>query len=434
MEEFSRGQQPDPQTNPAGSVARGTLPVSAHGYAARVALFFGGLFLVYGVLVPYLPVWLAGRGLSAGEIGFITAAPLFVRLGVTPFVSLLADRSGRHRHIIIALSWVALLAAMALSQLYGFGAILLVAVLLALAVSTIMPLTETVAVAGVRDFGLDYGRMRLWGSLTFILATFLGAVLVDRFGSATALWLIIASTLATVAASHLLPSPGAAEVEAARAARDGPLTAEVGMLARHPLFLTFLVGVGLLQGAHAAFYTFGALHWSSQGFSGLWVGSLWAIGIIAEIALFAWSGDVVGRIGPARLLVLGGTAAVFRWAVMSLDPPLAVLVPLQLLHALSYGATHLAAIHFISRAVPARAAGTAQSLYATVAAGIAMGTSTLAAGIIYARWGGLAYAAMALLAGVGLLAALKLSAAWSGGLLWPDREAISPKTHARAAL
>ena len=117
--------------------------------------------------------------------------------------------------------------------------------------------------------------------------------------------------------------------------------------------------------------------------------------------------------------MVGATgAAVVRWALMSLSPPLALLVPLQTLHTLTYGASHLGAMHFISRAVPVSAQGTAQALYATVASGLLMGGATLVSGWLYARVGGHAYLAMAAMAAAGLAGALYVRAKWNGAVLW----------------
>src|SRR5204863_8498660 len=112
--------------------------------------------------------------------------------------------------------------------------------------------------------------------------------------------------------------------------------------------------------------------------------------------------------GAAELVVLGAGAAVIRWLAMGFDPPLVLLVPLQLLHALTFGATHLGAMHFIGRVVPGAQAGTAQALYASVTSGIAMGGAMLVAGPLYAAYAGRAYWAMAALAAVGLIASLVL--------------------------
>jgi PPP family 3-phenylpropionic acid transporter len=73
---------------------------------------------------------------------------------------------------------------------------------------------------------------------------------------------------------------------------------------------------------------------------------------IAEVALFAASARVIAAVGTARLLMLAGLAAALRWGVMALDPPLLLLGPLQTLHAISFGAAHVAAIHFLTHAVP----------------------------------------------------------------------------------
>jgi PPP family 3-phenylpropionic acid transporter len=116
----------------------------------------------------------------------------------------------------------------------------------------------------------------------------------------------------------------------------------------------------------------------------------------------------VRRIGSVELIALGAGAAVARWLAMGFDPPLALLVPLQLLHALTFGATHVGAMHFIGRAVPQAQAGTAQALYASVTGGIAMGGAMLLAGPLYAAYAGRAYWAMAALAAVGLIASLVL--------------------------
>ncbi len=103
---------------------------------------------------------------------------------------------------------------------------------------------------------------------------------------------------------------------------------------------------------------------------------------------------------------------------MTLSPPLIGLIPLQVLHTLTYGASHLGAMHFIARAVPERAQGTAQALYATVASGLLMGTATLTSGWLYGKVGALAYLAMAALATAGFAGALYVGARWQGGLLW----------------
>ncbi|OYW54129.1 MAG: hypothetical protein B7Z29_12635 [Hyphomicrobium sp. 12-62-95] len=394
------------------------LPDPGADYGQRIALYFAAMFVIYGVLIPFLPVWLDGRGLDANEVAIVMAVPFILRIAVTPTVAIFADRLGAHRLFIIASAWTALAASLVLGGMSGFWPILLIAAPLSLAAATMMPLVEAIAVKGVRLYALDYGRMRLWGSLSFVVVGLIVGALIDRSGSEAALWVMIAGTVLTVAAAHALPhAPAAAADDAATATPPRSVTHEVLRLLRMPVFLAFLIAASAVQASHAMFYTFGALHMRDQGISGAWVGALWAIGVLAEVALFAVAGSRFRHLKPDTLLAIGAAAAILRWAVMTLDPPLALLVPLQLLHALTYGATHLGAILFVARAVPDDVSGTVQALYATFASGVAMGIATWASGPLFNAHKGGAYASMAGLAVASLAAALVIRARWNQGTL-----------------
>jgi MFS transporter, PPP family, 3-phenylpropionic acid transporter len=409
-----------------------SLPSAGSPLGVRISLFFGALFVIMGLVLPYFPVWLNSRGLSPIEISTITAAPLFVRVVFTPSMGLLADRLANYRLVIIALAWSALGLALIASGLSGYWPILAIGVALQLAISTMIPLTETVAVRAVRSEGLDYGRMRLWGSLTFVVANFAGGLVIEALGGGFGIWLIALAIMLTVASAYLLPAPtrGATPAEP-RPRAHWRMSLPVRLL-RSRLFVVFLVAIGCIHGAHATFYTFGALHWQAQGLSAAWVGTLWAIGVIAEVLLFAFSAPVVRRFSPVTLIVAGAAASVLRWGTMGFDPPLAVLVPLQVLHGLTYGAAHLGAINFISRAVPPLALGSAQSFYAVIAAGLFQGIIGLASGALYASLGGATYFLAAAVSLVGLGAGVVLLKAWDGGLLWPEALAAPVSPIARA--
>ena len=385
----------------------------------RISLFFGALFLAYGVVVPYFPVWLNARGLDPLQISTVTALPLFIRLLVTPSIGLLADRLGNYRLVIVTLAWSALALILALSLVGGYLPILVIGVAFLLANGTMLPLIETIAVGGVRTQGLDYGRMRLWGSITFIIANFVGGIAIETLGGSFALWMIAFAAISTIAAAHALPPPPVT-AQAVTTQRVSWRTTSPARLLQSRLFILFLIAIGCTHGAHATFYTFGALHWQAQGLSAAWVGTLWAIGVFAEVVLFALSAPVVQRFGPAQLIVAGAGASVVRWGVMAFDPPLAVLVPLQLLHALTYGAAHLGAILFITRAVPHKGMGSAQAFYATIAAGLALGVVGLISGALFAQIGGAVFLVPTFVAVIGCTAGVMLLRGWDGGALWAD--------------
>lgn len=375
--------------------------------AVRVSAMFAAIFFVTGNFVPYLPVWLAWRELTAREIAIISACPLFVRVLVTPAIAFAADRSADHRRFLIMLAWAAVASQLLLAQMRGFYPILLTSVLVALAWTSIMPLAEAIAVKGMHRVRLDYGRMRLWGSISFSVAALAGGWLIERTDPAAIFWLLIGGSVWLAATAHALAEP--APAAGPRAPRGGrPKAREVAGLLASQQFLLFLLAAGAIQAAHAVFYTFGTLHWNALGISTLVAGLLWTVGIAAEILIFAYSAALIRRVGPSALLVIAAAGAVTRWTAMAFDPPVWLLFFLQALHGLTFGATHVGAIHFLARRIPERQGGTAQALYAAVTSGVLLGGTTLLVGPLYAEFGGGAYFAMAALAALGFLAALGL--------------------------
>lgn len=376
-------------------------------FAMRVALFYGALFVFYGMHTPFLPVWLNWRGLSAGEISTVIAAPLFLRVFVSPVVAMAADRSGAHCRYLLILAWSTIVVVLALAASSSFWPVLLFAIALMLCNSTIMPLIETIAVAGVRHRGLDYGQMRLWGSLSFVAANFIGGLVIFAFGGGAGIWLIALGCVLTVAAGQFLPPDERLE-DAIKPALPLWRSSALSDLLSQKQFCLFLVAAGFVMAAHATFFTFGILIWEKQGLSAAWCGTLWAVGVFAEVMLFSVSGRAVARIGSLRLIALAAVASIVRWAGMAFEPGLAILIPLQLLHGATYGACHIGAIHFIHESVARDKQGTAQSLYATMAAGVALGAATLIAGWIYVAAGSLSYLGMVVISTVALGAALWL--------------------------
>jgi MFS transporter, PPP family, 3-phenylpropionic acid transporter len=390
-----------------------------------MAVFYAASFLVVGSNGPYLPVWLDWRGLTPWQISIVLAAPMFGRIVFTPLISFLADRSGEPRRILIGLAWGTLLSCLGFGLATAFLPILLVAALYAMFWTTVIPLSEVIAMAGVRRLGLDYGRMRLWGSVSFIAASVGGGFVIAWAGPQAALWVLTAAALAVVVAAYGLPDPPTVAVSGPFASNATSATARRGLrladalaLARAPLFGLFLAAASLSQASHAVFYAFGTLHLQKQGMSPAWIGVLWAIGVVCEIALFSYSGPVLKRLGAVRMLLIGALAGAIRWPLMALDPHLALLVPLQALHGLTFGATHLGAIHFMSTALPPSHAGTAQGLFSTCT-GVAMGLALIAAGPLYAALAGGAYAVMTVPAVLSVVGSLILARFWSDGPIVP---------------
>ncbi len=382
----------------------------ATGIALRLALFYGAAFAVVGLQVAFWPLWLRARGLTGAEIGLLLSMPMWVRVFGNPMVAAFADRSGERHRLMIGLAAGAVVAFALFWFAEGFWLLFGVTAVYAFLYTPLVPLGDNMAMLISSARGLDYGRLRLWGSLAFILATVIGgAVLVGRAPNLI-LWSILAAVAGTFVACLLLPGfrPPEDGSHPAGSGGDGGMFAVV----RQPAFALFLLSASLIQASHAVLYGFGSLDWRAIGLEGEVIGWLWAEGVIAEIALFAFSGRVVRLVGPTGLLVLAGVAALVRWTAMGWSDDLGVLVAVQLLHGLTFGAAHLGAMHFIARALPVRMSARGQVLYSAVAMGIAFGLAMPLAGVLYEAFAGRAFYFMAVVAAGGTAGAVVLHRTW----------------------
>src|SRR4051794_18662403 len=147
-----------------------TLPLQSGRPAVRLGAFYAAVFLVVGIQLPFWPVWLAGRGLDPQQIAFVFAAAIWAKVFTTPIIGAVADRLGGGRAVMVALAATVLVGYAALWPAGGFWPILALNLVAGVAQSSLMPLGDSITLAGVRSDGLDYGRVRVWGSVSFILA------------------------------------------------------------------------------------------------------------------------------------------------------------------------------------------------------------------------------------------------------------------------
>ncbi len=377
---------------------------SRTGTAVRLSLFYAAFFGFIGVQVPFWPVWLKSQGLGPAELAAVLALGTGGRIVISPFFAHLSDRLGERKRLMVVLAALALLSFLLYALTHSFWPIFAVTGLFMIGWAPIMPLGETLVSTTVRERGLDYGRVRLWGSWSFIVATVLTGRGLATHSPDLIFWLLAALVAATMAACILLPDT---RVPASSAPRP-PLRTFFS----DRTFLTFLLAAGLIQSSHGTYYAFGTIHWQNVGYTEDVIGLLWAEGVIAEIVLFAFGATVAKRFSPPLLILLGGLAGILRWTVTGMTDALPALIAVQAFHAFTYGTTHLGAIHFIMRTVPASISATAMSAYSSVTMGLAMSASIFVSGLLYDSFGGLTYLTMTVLAGAGALMALVLMRRW----------------------
>ena len=368
-----------------------------------------------GVFLPFFGASLAWRGLSADQIGLLLSSALILRALAGPLSGIFADARNDRRAVMLVLYWI---------MVAGFGAlcvvgspllIFLVAVPAYVAYGAATPLLESVCVRLAERYGFDYGRVRIWASSAFVAMNVSGGIAVKFLGLGAVAPMLALGAALCVISTMFLPSPPAAEERAPLAVRLKATLDETRELLRSGVFLIFLATASFEQATHAFYYGYGGLHWRDLGYSEMLIGIIWPIGVLAEIALFSQAVRVLRLFGPSKLLLLGALVAVVRWTILAFDPPLALVIFAQFLHGGTFALAHLGAVFFIQKAVPPRLAATAQSLYFVGSQGMMMGLMTLAAGVVYANWGGRTYLLMTALGLVAAAMALLLARRWQGG-------------------
>ena len=364
------------------------------GFTPRVSALYGAFFIVAGISQPFLPVWLKAKGLDPATIGLVLAAPMLLRVLTIPLATRTADRRDALRLAIIVAACFAAVGYGLMGLAEGALAILLAYSFASIGFTPLMPLCETYAYKGLTARGKAYGSVRLWGSATFILGNLVAGVAADIIAPRHIIWMIAIASCGTALVSFAL-MPVSVAVHA-----TDPLLPVRRRLLRDPAFIAVVAAASLIQGSHAMFYGFTAAQWQSAGLDGTVIAALWALGVAAEIVLFALSARLPPFFSPTVLLIVGALGAALRWTGMAFDPPFLALPWLMLLHALSFGATHLGALGFVARHAPPGQAATAQG-YLAIVMGLVMAGGTAISGVLFAAFGSFAFMAMALAAVVG---------------------------------
>lgn len=367
------------------------IAIARRRFAVRLSVFYAATFAIGGAYMPFFPLWLKARGLDPAWIGIVMAMPTLARLTAVPAVARFAER----RHAIVpAILMTSLLATAGFALLAAMSSVLAIALMLlvtACAWTPTVPLTDAYALRGVAAHEVSYGPIRLWGSVAYIAGVLAAGVVAAVLAPVHLIWVLVAITaLSAVSALTLEPISAVALPGAAKAASPG--------LLRQKGLIAILVAAALIQGSHAVYYSFSSIAWQAEGFGSTTISVLWSLCVVAEIALFAWSPRL--RLASSSLIILGGIGAAVRWAVTGLEPSLAVLLVVQLLHALSFGATHLGTMGLLAHRVPGHSLATAQGTL-TAAIGIVSATATILCGRLYNDFGQSIYFGMAAMAAVG---------------------------------
>ncbi len=350
----------------------------SHVPAKRLGGFYFAYYAAIGVLVPYLGLYLQARGLSAAEMGLAFGLLALTRIVSPYFWGAVADARGR-MPVVLGTLGGALACFLALPWMPSTGWMLTMIVLYGLLVNGTMAQFEVVTFAHLGAAHQGYTRIRLWGSVGFlVLVLALGPVL-DLTGVLSLPYWIAGLFVGAWLVARRIPEP--------------PLPPKNGMgdgsalrRALYPSVLALLVTSLLAQLSFGPYYGFYSVYLQDHGYSKTLIGALWALGVVAEVALFWWVPRHLPRLSLAKLLVLSQVASAVRWvATPYLVGSAWATAAVQLLHALSFGVYHLAAVNLIQRYFPASQQGRGQAIYIGMSYGVGGAIGGWGAGQLWAE-------------------------------------------------
>ena len=388
---------------------------------ARALFAFGSVSFAYfayaGLFGTYAPLWYQHLGLGTLAIGVLASLQSATRL-FSPYAwGWLADHTGQRTRLLRIAVVLALTCALGYFVSPAYGWVAAVTAGLFVCTAGVIPISEA-ALAHLVSHGMTldarrYGRVRVWGSVGFILAVVGSGALLQAVGVQRFPWLVIALLALLLAAALRLP----VVTEAAHGSDAAP-----GALAvlRNPVVAWFFAGVFFTVLAHTALYAFFSLYLVSLGYSKAQVGLIWAVGVVAEVVWFWFQGAWLARWPAHAWLTIAALVTALRFALIAAfgaQPVLLVLA--QCTHAITFAAQHSSCIGVINRHFPGRLRGRGQALYTVlgygasgVIGGLAGGAVSESLGFEAVFWGA---------GGAALMAALCAARAW----VLDGREAIA---------
>jgi MFS transporter, PPP family, 3-phenylpropionic acid transporter len=349
-----------------------------------LAAVYAGHFAHLGIVLPFLPPWLLERGFGPLAIGALLALGPAAKVAAAWTWGRWADRSGRRRGLLVLAGILAAAAFAALPLPEAFLLVFLLMAVYAFAVAPVLPFAEATALEQADVHGFSYGPVRLWGSVSFMVASWGYGALRGTFSGEAGIVLAAGFLALTSLLALALPRP----------LREASLTARSGVpaagrspgsprpLLSRPGLVRFLASCALMQVSHGAYYAFYSIRLQNLGYGSTAIGLLWALGVAFEVSLLVVVDRVVRRFGARAVLRASLLAAAVRWLMISMAAAPGWLAAAQSLHAMTYASFHVAGLRELARWFGPGERATGQALYSGLTYGSGIFVGTLLAGAI----------------------------------------------------
>jgi MFS transporter, PPP family, 3-phenylpropionic acid transporter len=346
----------------------------------RLSAWYFFYFAFIGAFAPYFTLYLQSLGLAAPAIGTLMSLMLAMRVLAPNLWSWLADRIGR-KVVVIRLSALLAIAGYGLFFIAtSFWALFGAMALMSFFWSAALPLVEALTLRHLEGRTEEYGQIRLWGSIGFVVAVLGTGTWLDQAPLGSLLWVNLGLLVGILLCAALLADlPSVHPV-------DKPQSLRVGLL--RPEVVVLLAACFFMSAAHSPFYVFFSIHLVDHGFDKTAIGFFWSLGVVAEIAVFVAMPNLMRTWSLRTILIASFVLAAIRFLLIGWWADTTILLLLaQLLHGATFGAYHAAAVATFNRWFPGRQQARVQALYGSVSYGAGGMFGNIASGAIWDWFG-----------------------------------------------
>lgn len=310
--------------------------------SSQYFLYFG----VLGVFLPYFNLYCYHLDFSGFQIGALSAVRTVTTVLFPLLWGALADHRQIRRPIYIVCNAVSTGIWGLLLFTTDFWSMMAISFFYGVFYAPIISFLEAVTMDALGEERRQYGQVRMWGSINFVVVVIVVGRLVDVYSINLIVGLVFAgSLLQSLVAVRIADTPPVA--------RPAFLSGAGALLRTRPL--VFFVCAFIMLLSHGTYYGFFSIHLESVGYGKTFIGISWAVATISEILVMVKSDLILRRVSVEKILVLSFAAAVLRWLILALSTSPAVILGTQMMHALTYGAFHIASILYVDRLVPGHA-------------------------------------------------------------------------------
>lgn len=346
----------------------------------RLAGVYFFYFAYIGAFAPFFSLYLDAAGLSAVEIGVLMAVPQLTRIVAPHLWGWLADRSASRLRVARLAGAAGTIAWLGVFAGAHFAWLFVVLLAMTFFWSAALPLVEATTLSHLGDETARYGRIRVWGSLGFIVAVVGLGYALDTLSTGAVLWTVLALMGGMLGFCWAVPD-----------SRPPPHATDelpIGHILRRPEVIALIAACALMAAAHGPYYTFYTIHLVDHGYSKSIAGWLWALGVICEIGIFVWMPHLYRAFSPRQILLASFALAIPRFLMIGWLPgSLAVLLVAQVLHAATFGSFHAAAIGIVYKFFRGRHQARGQAIYGSLAFGVGGAAGGFASGYAWAGVG-----------------------------------------------